>query len=591
MENNKNFLFFALIAILIVIGSNSLRTWLAPNPMPPTAVVTSTPTQPLPHLQPIQQPLPSAASLRERQQVIGESARVPFMTPSLSGSVNLKGGRLDDLTLNLYRETVDPASPLVHLLSPAGSDAPHNAEYADFGWLAESKDVAVPTSDTVWQSDAHDFSNTKPIKLTWASPQGLTFEREIAVDDHYMFTITDHVTNKSVGPVQLYPYGAVTRQGNPVQTTSNILHEGPLGVLDGTLQEFKYKKLMDEGKKSMPSQGGWIGITSKYWLVAMSPPNDEKLDADFVFDGSGVTDPNQGHFQSDYRGNAVTVATGSSVTHVTHFFAGAKEISLLDKYATAYDIPRLDRAIDFGWFYFLTKPFLYLVTYLGKTLGSLGFAIMVFTVMLKLITLPLSLKSNHSMARMKKLQPEMNRIKERFADDKMRQQQETMELFKREKVNPMSGCAPTLIQIPIFFALYKVLYVGIEMRQAPFYGWIHDMAAPDPTSWVNLFGLASWNIPAQVSLNVLGFFTLYIPPAIHIGAWPLLMGCSMFLQQRLSPQAMDKSQQRMFMFMPFLMTYILSNMPAGLVIYWTWSNLLSIAQQWFIMRRDARGKV
>jgi YidC/Oxa1 family membrane protein insertase len=375
--------------------------------------------------------------------------------------------------------------------------------------------------------------------------------------------------------VTLYPFGTVARQGLPTAPTRAAVHEGGLGVLGGTLQEYKYKKLMDDGKQTLSSTGGWLGITDKYWLVAMIPPQDEKLTGEFTYNRSGTADPTMGFFQSDFRGNPVTIAAGTAVEQTSHLFAGAKRVGLLDHYAEQYSIPHFDRAIDFGWFYFLTRPFLYLLAMLAHAVGSIGFAILLFTVLLKLVTLPLSLKSYHSMARMKALQPELKHIQERFADDKVRQSQEMMELYKREKVSPLSGCVPTLIQIPIFFALYKVLYVNIEMRQAPFYGWIHDMSAPDPTSAFNLFGV----IP------------LDLPSALHIGAWPVLMGLSMFLQQRLSPQPPDKSQARMFMLMPIIFTYMLARMPAGLVIYWTWSNLLGIAQQWFIMNRDAKRKV
>jgi YidC/Oxa1 family membrane protein insertase len=569
MENNKNLLLFVVLSVLIVLGYNSAHKWLqpegsvAPAEVAPPAVL-SLPATP-----------PAASTFRERSDVIAGAPRVPLRTQELAGSINLKGARFDDLVLTHYRETVDASSPLVTLLSPAGSAPPYNAYYAEFGWLADSKDVAMPASDSEWKAEGKELSPARPLKLSWKNEQGLSFEREIDVDNYNMFTLTDRVVNGSSAPVTLYPFGLVARQGDPVTSSSSILHEGPLGVLGGALEEFKYKKLMEDGKKTIDSKGGWLGITSKYWLVAMSPDSKEKIVADFAYDGAGASDPAQGHFQADFRGSPVTIEPGASASHVTRFFAGAKQLRLLDAYADKYDIPHFDRAIDFGWFYFLTKPFLYMLSYMGLSLGSLGVAILIFTVMLKFITLPLSLKSNHSMARMKALQPEVKRIQERFGDDKIRQNQEMMALFKREKVSPMSGCVPTLIQIPIFFALYKVLYVGIEMRQAPFFGWIRDMSSPDPTSALTLFGLLSWTPPA----------------ALHIGAWPILMGCSMFLQQRLAPQTMDKSQARMFMFMPILFTYMLANMPAGLVIYWTWSNLLSILQQWFIMSRDAKGKV
>ena len=577
-QSNKNLLLFGALSVIIILGFNYFRG--PSTAVPPTPAVTTTAT-----VSPQQQPTQTVVT-RDRKDVVAETQRVALHTPELSGSINLKGARFDDLTLSNYRETADPASPQVVLLSPAGSAAPHNAYYAEFSWLADNG-VAVPTDETEWKADGKDLTPQHPLKLTWNNGKGLTFERDIAVDDHFMFTLTDRVTNAGGEPVTLYPFGLVARQGDPVSQASRVLFEGPLGVLNGTLEESSYKKLIDSGKRTLDSDnGGWVGISSKYWLVAMAPVGQEKLTADFQYDGKGVTDPYQGHFQSDFRGSPVTVAAGATAQHSVHFMAGVKKIRLLDAYADKYDIPHLDRAIDFGWFYFLTKPFLYMLSFLGGQLGGIGGAILVFTVMLKLMTLPLSLKSNHSMARMKALQPEIKRLQERYADDKVKLNQEMMEMFKREKVSPMSGCVPTLIQIPIFFALYKVLYVGIEMRQAPFYGWIRDMSLPDPTSWYNVFGLAHWALPQQIMVN-LGLFSVYVPPALHIGAWPMLMGCSMFLQQRLSPQAMDKQQAQMFRFMPILFTYMLSNMPAGLVVYWTWSNLLSIGQQWLIMRRDA----
>jgi YidC/Oxa1 family membrane protein insertase len=398
------------------------------------------------------------------------------MTPELHGSINLKGARFDDLNLARYRQTIDANAPEITLLSPSGSAPPDAAYYAEFSWLADKSETSVPTAEANWTSDGKVLSPEHPLKLTWDNGQGLIFERVIAVDEHYIFSLTDHVTNKGATSVTLYPFGLIVRQGNPVTKSLSVLHEGPLGVFGGTLEEYKYSKLVDSGKKVVESVGGWLGITDKYWLVAMVPPQDEKLTAEFSYNGAGQTDPTKGFFQSDFRGAPVTLAPEATVDHVTRFFAGAKRLRLLDQYADKYDIPHFDRAIDFGWFYFLTKPFLYLLDFLGRSLGSVGLAILVFTVMLKLITLPLSLKSYHSMSKMKALQPEMKRLQERFADDKMRQSKEMMELYKREKVSPMSGCLPTIIQIPIFFALYKVLYDAIEIRQEKFYRWIRDMS-------------------------------------------------------------------------------------------------------------------
>ncbi len=516
--------------------------------------------------------IPETSSVHDRATAIREAPRVKIVTPELEGSINLEGARIDDLSLVHYRESVDPSSPEITLLSPASSAPPQSAYYAEFSWLS-SGDVTLPTADSKWKTDDKALSLDHPVKLTWDNGHGLSFMRTISIDDRFMFTVTDDVHNNGNANVTLYPFGLVRRQGKPLTRDIYILHEGPLGVLGGTLEEYKYKDLIAAGKKNEQSDGGWLGITDKYWLVALVPPQDEKITAEFTYTNNAGTNSADGHFQTDFRGSPVTVASGSSTEHVTHMFAGAKRVRLLDNYADQLNIPHFDRAIDFGWFYFLTKPFLYLLDFLGQFFGNFGLAILAFTVMLKIVTLPLSVKSYRSMAKMKALQPEMKRIQERYADDKMRQSAEMMELYKREKANPASGCLPTLIQIPIFFALYKVLYVGIEMRQATFYGWIKDLSIPDPTSIFTLFGAIHWDPPAT----------------LHVGIWPLLMGISMFLQQRLSPQPPDKTQARVFMFMPVIFTFMLAQMPAGLVIYWTWSNLLSIAQQWFIMRH-AGGK-
>ncbi|MDE2030204.1 MAG: membrane protein insertase YidC, partial [Alphaproteobacteria bacterium] len=512
--------------------------------------------------------------LRPRAEILKGSSRVTIDTPALSGSIDLRGARFDDLLLSRYRETEDKNSPPITLLSPSGSAAPHLAYYAEFSWLSDDAALPMPGDDTMWEADSTKLSPSHPVTLTWSDGKGLTFVRTIAVDDHYMFTVTDRVANASGKSVTLYPFGLVARQGESPPLARSIVLQGGLGVLDGTLEEYKYASLIDDGKKTEDSTGGWLGITDKYWLVAMIPPQDEKITAEFAYNRDGEENAKMGFFQSDFRGSPITIAPGASAAHAVHLFAGAKQVNLLDSYADKYDIPHFDKAIDFGWFYFLTKPFLYLLEWLSGVVGNTGIAILLFTVLLKLATLPLSLKSYHSMSRMKALQPELKSIQERFADDKMRQSQEMMELYKREKVSPMSGCVPTLVQIPIFFALYKVLYVNIEMRHAPFFGWIHDMSAPDPTSLFNLFGLLHFTPPALLQL----------------GAWPILMGCSMFLQQKMSPQPPDKSQARMFMFMPIIFTFMLAHMPAGLVIYWTWSNLIGIAQQWYIMKRDLRRK-
>ena len=514
--------------------------------------------------------------LKARDEIIASDSRIRFSTNAILGSLNLKGARFDDVILkNYFKNPDDPNSNIV-LLSPVGSDDPHRASYADFNWLASDKSLRLPDASAVWTADRQEIKPDVPVKLVWNSPDSLLFERIISVDEEQMFTITDLVTNKSEKSVTLYPYGAVARHGIPFDShDSAVVQEGPIGVFKGTLEELSYNKMIDskEDRLSHETKGGWVGITDKYWLMSLVPPQSENITASFAYSGAGAKRPELGFFQADYRhNNPIVISPGTTSEVTSRLFVGAKKIELLDKYADEFSIPNFDKAIDFGWFYFLTRPFLYLLTILDKTTGSMALAILVFTVLLKIVTLPLSQKSYRSMAKMRELQPEIKSIQERFGEDKMRLSQEIMQLYKREQVNPMSGCFPMIIQIPIFFALYKVLYVNIEMWQAPFYGWISNMAEPDPTSVFTLFGL----IPIQ------------LPYFLQVGAWPVIMGLTMFLQQKLSPQPQDKTQANVFIIMPFLFTFMLAHMPAGLVIYWTWSNILGIAQQWYIIKSEEK---
>jgi YidC/Oxa1 family membrane protein insertase len=506
----------------------------------------------------------------DRAEIVAESQRVHLDTPELRGSINLRGARLDDLELVNYHETVEPGSPRIDLFSPAGSAPPHTAYYAEFGWLGSN--IAVPDQNTVWKANAETLTPQKPVKLTWSNGQGLDFERTVAVDNEFMFTVTDSVKNNGNATVTLFPFGLIARHGRPKTLDTYVLHEGPIGILNGTLSEMKYKDVMAETRRSTETEGGWLGFTDKYWLVTLIPAQNEKLTATFTYARGADPNPDNGNFQSDFRGTPISLAAGASTEHTTHLFAGAKRVRLLDAYETSLGIPLFDRAIDFGWYYYLTKPFLYLLDYLGRELGNFGLAILVFTIMLRLLTLPLSLKSYRSMARMKTLQPEIKAIQERNKEDKQKQGIEMMELYKREKVNPLSGCVPTLIQIPIFFALYKVLYVGIEMRHAPLFGWIKDLSAPDPTSVLTFFGAIDWSFLPQ------------------IGVWPVLMGISMFLQQKLSPQPPDKTQAQVFQFLPLMFTFMMAKVAVGLIVYWTFSNILGLAQQWFIMHKAGERK-
>ena len=514
---------------------------------------------------PVAGAVPAAPKARDRAEMVAEQAasslRLKITTPRVNGTINRTGGRIDDISLVDYRETPDPKSPEIVVLSPAGTDHPY---YAEFGWVPAESGTAVPGADTVWTASATTLTPEKPLTLSWDNGHGLVFERDVAIDRNFMFRITDRVRNTGDQPVTLLPYGLVSRQGTPQTAGYYIMHEGPIGVLDGTLTEVKYKELSEKKTIEKPTTGGWIGITDKYWLVTLVPDQQKPVTARFLYTKTKGED----RYQVDILGEAQTAKPGDTIETKRRLFAGAKEVKLLDAYADNLDVQKFDLAVDFGWFYFLTKPFFYCLTFLHSLFGNFGVAILVFTVLVKAVVYPLANQSYRSMSKMKQLQPQIAALRERCGEDKERMNKEMMELYKREKANPLAGCLPILVQIPVFFALYKVLFVTIEMRHAPFFGWIHDLSATDPTSLFNLFGLIPWTPPS----------------VLMIGVWPLVMGFTMWFQQKLNPAAPDPMQQKIFSMLPFLFTYMLASFPAGLVIYWAWNNLLSIIQQWLIMR-------
>ena len=520
------------------------------------------------------------AGPRDRQSVLAESPRIRIDTPSLHGSIARVGGRIDDLTMVKYRETIDPGSPEVVLLSPNGTAAPY---YAEFGWTpAADSGQAAPNAQTPWSATNDRLTVGTPVVMTWDNGTGLAFTKTIALDANYMFTITQKVENRTGAPVTLYPFGLVKRVGRPPTLDFFILHEGVVGVMRGTLEQIKYGGLEDDGRREFTSTGGWLGITDKYWLAALVPDQAVPMKATAYHWTEGTTD----NYQVDYIHTAgITVAPNATAETTNRLFAGAKVVRLLDDYRDNLNLPLFDRAVDFGWLFFLTKPIFHVLLFFQGILGNFGLAILLLTVLVKLLFFPLANRSYKAMAKMKILAPEMKRLQERFKDDRQKMQQEIMALYKREKANPVSGCLPILVQIPVFFALYKVLFVTIEMRHAPFYGWIRDLSAHDPTTVWNLFGLLPW-IGAQIGIPSFDLPTfLAAGGLIGLGAWPVLMGISMFLQQKINPQPTDPMQARIFMLMPILFTFMLAQFSAGLVIYWTWNNLLSIAQQWVIMRR------
>ena len=494
--------------------------------------------------------------------------RIIIDAPLVSGSISLAGLRIDDIMLKAYQETQDPGSANIQFLLKTDSETPF---FAEFGWAAAEATQPMPKADTLWTASAMVLSPGAPVTLSWDNGNGLTFRRSLAINDDYMITVEDSVESRLATPVTLFPYGLVRRHGTPPTTGIYILHEGALGVFDETLREEDYGDMRDadDGVSEIrpETSGGWIGFTDKYWLAALVP--DQKAKMNFAFKSlAGPAD----RYQVDYIASEPTIlAAGGAVSSQTRLFAGAKKVSLLDGYAEELGIANFDLAIDFGWFYFLTKPFFYAINWLNGLLGNFGLAVLAFTIVVKLVFYPLANKSYRSMGKMRVLAPKVQEIRERHSEDRMAMNQAMMALYKEEKVNPAAGCLPVLLQIPVFFALYKVLFVTIEMRHAPFFGWITDLSAPDPTSVFNLFGLMPFSVD-------------FLPPFLQLGAWPIMMGLSMWLQMRLNPTPPDPVQARIFQFMPIIFTFLLATFPAGLVIYWTWNNMLSMAQQWYILR-------
>lgn len=517
---------------------------------------------------PLDQAVQGQGAGLDTEAALAQAPRVEIDTPTISGSLSLIGGRVDDIVLKNYRETIDDDSPLIRLLRPDPGMRPY---YADFGWTSNTQNVALPQADSEWRLvEGEALRPGSSVTIEWDNGEGLIFRRHFEVDEHYLFTVTQEVQNDSGQALSLAPYGLISRSGTPETSGFFILHEGLIGVLDGKLVETSYSSIRDDRVDSHTTTGGWLGITDKYWMAALVPDQEETVTARFVHHAGGGIDK----YQTDMVYGLSEVAPGQTFARTSRLFAGAKEVSVLDSYRDDLGIIKFDLAVDFGWFYFLTKPIFYVLHWLAAMIGNFGVAILILTVLIKLIFFPLANKSYRSMAKLRKLQPEMMKLRERFGDDRQRMNQEMMTLYRREGANPVAGCLPIVIQIPVFFALYKVLFVTIEMRHAPFFGWIQDLSAPDPTSIFNLFGLLPYSVP---DLGMLAIFS--------IGVWPILMGISMYAQQLLNPQPPDPMQARIFMMLPVVFTFVLGSFPAGLVIYWTWNNILSVLQQYVIMRR------
>jgi YidC/Oxa1 family membrane protein insertase len=535
----------------------------APSPGAQTAAPQSTAQVPGPIAS------PQAVELT-REEALAKSRRIPIVTERLSGSIALTGARIDDVSLTKYRETVDPHSPPIVLLSPSASPHPF---YGEFGWVdAHGATVKIPGRDTEWrQEGSGSLEVGHPVTLVWDNGEGLTFRRTIVVDDKYLFTIKDEVANTGQAPVTLSPYALISRHGTPPTLGYYILHEGLIGVMgDQGLQEITYSKLTE--RKTFKVTNAWLGITDKYWAATLLPDPTASLEAHFTPGAIGATKT----YQTDYLLDAQTIPPGSTGVASTRLFAGAKEVATINAYSKDLNLNRFELLIDWGWFWFITQPMFALIDYFFHLVGNFGVAILIVTVLIKVAFFPLANKSYASMAKMKALQPQMQALRERYGDDKVKQQQAMMELYKKEKINPVAGCLPILIQVPVFFSLYKVLFITIEMRHAPFFGWIKDLSAPDPTTVFNLFGLIPWD-PSTVPM---------IGHLLMLGAWPLVMGVTMWVQMKLNPAPPDPTQKIIFDWMPIIFTFMLASFSAGLVIYWAWNNLLSVIQQSVIMHRN-----
>lgn len=506
------------------------------------------------------------SAYKTRTEVIQKTTnqRVRIETASLHGSINLKGVRFDDLTLAKYYEKPNQKEEVV-LFSPSETKERY---FADFGFLTSNPNLETPKPDTLWQADGAKLTTENPVTLSWTNSQNISFKIKISVDENYLFKVEQTIINNSSNPIQISSFGRINRNLNNQQKAVYILHEGAIGAFNGILAETNYEDLADEKSQKFTDRGesgSWLGITDKYWLSTLIPDQKLPFEANFSYNFK-----NQNHvYNTDFIGQETTIQANDQLTFEHNLFAGAKKVKILDSYNSKLNLKLFDRAIDFGWFYFLTKPFFFVIDFLYKIFGNFGLAILGMTVIVKLALFPMANKSYSTIARLRTLQPKIEALKEKYKDDKITINREMMELYKREKINPASGCLPIFIQIPVFFALYKVFYVTLDMRHAPFYGWIKDLSAPDPTTILNLFGL----LPFEVSSS------------FNLGIWPILMGATMVIQQKLSPPTSDPVQAKILKFMPYGLTIVLATFPAGLVIYWTWSNTLSILQQLYINKK------
>jgi len=510
---------------------------------------------------------PEVSNIKETENIIKQDYisikdalslenHIAIENSDIKGNIRVKGARFDYLSLSKYKQNMQQDSADVELLQPSATATPY---FAEFGWLSSNANIKLPDSETLWTVIGKKLTPDTPVTLEWDNGEGLKFIKNISVDENYLFSVEQTVENNTQNPVVLYPYGLISRKVDMEKQKRSVVHEGFSGVISGSLEEVKFTDLDERENKTFETKSGWFGFSDRYWFTAVVLDNDEDATVKISRNANDI-------FQTDFRGLPTTVATGSAATKKFRFYAGAKEIKLLDKYTDENKIEKFDLAVDFGWYYFLTKPFFYILDFLYNFIGNMGWAILLFAALLRLVMFPIANASYESMTKMKKIQPKVMALQALYQNDKMRLQQETMALYRKEKINPAAGCLPMFIQIPVFFSLYKVLNIAIEIRHAPFIGWIKDLSAPDPLT------ISVWShIP--------------LPSLLDIGVWPILMGFTMWIQQKLNPAPANKDQARMFAMMPFIFTLMLGHFASGLVIYWTLSNVLSILQQRAIMKK------
>ena len=558
MNDHKNMILAIVLSAIVLLGWGFVTETYFPTANPPTTKIEDGRQVPLP--QPKADPAAdSPQAMRDRNVVLAETPRLRIETPRLSGTINLRGARIDDLLLTTHREGLDRDSPPVRLFSPAGSPG---AYFGSFGWSGDG--LAAPGADTVWQASGDRLTPSTPVTLSWNNGQGQIFQILLSVDDGYMFTAEQRILNRGAAPVLAQPFALVSRAGPSPDPDSWTMHVGPVGVFDGAAEYgSNWEDVTEAGVQTFDSTGGWLGFSDKYWLAAVIPDQGRAIDAAFRHNRATNS------FQADFTVAPAIVQPGRGLRTTARLFAGAKEVQLLEHYTDDLGIARLDKAIDWGWFEWFMKPIFSLLNWLFAQIGNFGVAIICLTLIVRLLLFPIAQKQFASMAAMRVVQPKQKALQERFKDDKVRMQQEIMKLYKEEKVNPMAGCLPILLQIPIFYALYKVLLLAVEMRHEPFALWIRDLSAPDPLTPLNLFGYLDFTPPAFIAIGIL----------------PILLGVTMWLQMRLNPQPMDPIQKQVFGLMPWVLMVIMAPFAAGLQLYWVTNNIISMAQQKLLYAR------